>query len=114
MKYYQVMTGHILKLNGRLIALYIGAVALVAVLVQLMLGVSLVVIMLAVIIVTLGLLSFAAYGAYNLGSWLALFYVLGNVLVALYAKTLMGQSLDSHLYAPLPAFLVLAVTTYRS
>jgi len=104
-------THGILRLGSGRLVVYLGAAALVAVLVQLLLGVSPPVIMLAIVITVLGLLSFAALGAYNIGSWLALFYVLGNVLLALYAKTLMGQSLDSHLYAPLESFLVLTVTT---
>ena len=100
-----------LRLSSRRVVLYFGVAALVAVLVQLLLGASPWIVMLTMIIITLGLLSFAVIGAYNLGAWLALFYVLGNVLVALYAKTLFGQTLDSHLYAPLDSFLVLTITT---
>jgi len=100
-----------LRLSSRRIVIFLGVSALVAILIQFMLGVSLPIIMLAMIIIALGLLSFLAFGAYNIGSWLALFYMLGNVLVALFAKTLMGQSLDSHLYAPLDSFLVLTITT---
>ncbi|MHB8405662.1 MAG: hypothetical protein ACYDCJ_09600 [Gammaproteobacteria bacterium] len=102
---------HIFRLSRRRVVTYLGAAALVAVPIQFMLGASPWIVVLAMIIITLGLLSFAIFGAYNLGTWLALFYVLGNVLVALYAKTLMGQPLDSHLYAPLDSFLVLTITT---
>ncbi len=89
--------------------LYLGVPALVALVAQLAMGASFAVVILAVLIGGVGLLAFMSLGAYNAGAWLALFYVLGNVLVAIYAKTLMGQTLDSHLYVPVDSFLVLAV-----
>ena len=101
----------ILRLSSQRAVLWLGVAALIAILIQFLLGVSPPIIMLAIMVVTMGLMSFTAFGAYNIGSWLALFYVLGNVLIALYAKTLMDQALDSHLFAPLDSFLVLTVTT---
>jgi hypothetical protein len=83
----------------------------VALVLQLAMGSSIVVVLLALIIVASGLLAFMSLGTYNAGAWLALFYVLGNVLVAVYAKTLMGQTLGSHLYAPVDSFLVLAISS---
>lgn len=67
---------------------------------------------LALLTVVMGLLGFVALGACNLGSWVALFYILGNVLVALFAKTLMGQRLESHLWSPAGSFLALAITGF--
>lgn len=101
----------LLSLNGRRLAGYLGLAAIAAAMAQLMLGASLSVVVFALLATTFGLLGFAALGAYNLGAWVALFYALGNVLVALYAKTLMGQPLDSNLYMPLDSFLVLAATS---
>ncbi len=101
----------VLQLSARRIALYLGVPALVALVLQLAMGASFTVVILAVLIVAVGLLAFMRLGAYNAGAWLALFYVLGNVLVAIYAKTLMGQTLGSHLYVPVDSFLVLAVSS---
>jgi hypothetical protein len=98
-------------MSSQRVALYLGILAAAAIFIQLGMGASPWVVLLATVIVTTGLLAFLVLGAYNLGSWLALFYMLGNVLVALYAKTLMGQPLDSHLYAPTDSFFVLAVTS---
>ena len=101
----------LLRLKGRRLATVLGALALASALVQLLLGASPAVVALSVIAAGVGLIGFAALGPYNVGAWLGLFYVLGNVLVALYAKTLLGQPLDSYLYAPLSAFLALAITS---
>lgn len=101
----------LLALNGRRAACYLALAAIVSALAQLLLGASLPVVVFALLATLFGLLGFAALGAYNLGSWVVLFYALGNVLVALYAKTLLGQPLDSNLYAPLESFLTLMATT---
>ena len=101
----------LLPLKGRSLASLLGLAAVAAALAQLMLGASLPAVGFALLATMFGLLGFAALGAYNLGSWVALFYALGNVLVALYAKTLLGQSLDSNLYAPEGSFLALAATS---
>lgn len=77
--------------------------------VQVALGASPVVVALALIACIAGLAGFRIAGAYQSGAWLAFFYVLGNVIVALVAKTVLLQPLDSYLYAPLESFAVLAV-----
>jgi hypothetical protein len=79
------------------------------VVVQVALGASPLVIALALIACIAGLAGFRIAGAYQSGAWLAFFFVLGNVIVALVAKTLFLQPLDSHLDAPLESFAVLAV-----
>ena len=101
----------VLQLSARRMALYLGVPALVALVLQWAMGASFPIIMLAALIVVAGLLAFMSLGAHNAGAWLALFYVLGNVLVAIYAKTLMGQTLGSHLYTPVDSFIVLGVST---
>ena len=93
------------------IALLLGVPALLAVVVQLAWGASVLVVSLGAIVAALGLIAFVSLGAYNAGAWLALFYVSGNVLVALYAKTMMRQPLNSHLYAPVASFAVLTIST---
>lgn len=98
-------------LNPRRVSLYLGTPAIACLLIQIALGASLWVVLLATISVVAGLASLFITGVYTTATWLALFYVLGNVLIALYAKTLMGQPLDSYLYAPVDSFLALAVTS---
>lgn len=86
------------------------AVALVAtcLVVQGTLGARPAVLTLAMITCVAGLTGFRLAGAYRGAGWLALFFVLGTVMVALVAKTLLLQPLDSHLYAPTESFLALA------
>lgn len=93
------------------VAALLGVVAVLAAAAQLGLGASALVVLLAVIAVGAGLLAFVMQGAYSIGAWFALIYVAGNVLVPLVAKTVMRQPLDSHLYAPVLSFSVLAVST---
>jgi hypothetical protein len=100
-----------LTLRGLLVAWFLGLLALVAALVQLWLGASPAVVGAALMAAIAGLIGFALLGAYNIGSWVALFYALGNVLIALYAKTLFGQSLGSNLYVPLNSFLAEATAS---
>jgi len=76
--------------------------------VQVALGANVVVTALALIACVAGLAGFRIGGAYQSGAWLAFFFVLGNVTVALVAKTVLLQPLDSNLYAPLASYLVLA------
>jgi hypothetical protein len=76
--------------------------------VQVALGANLVVLALAIFSCVAGLVGFRIAGAYGSGAWLAFSVVLGNVIVALVAKTLLLQPLDSNLYAPLESFGVLA------
>ena len=100
-----------LMLDARRLTRVLGFFALLAALIQLVLGASPAVVIIALIAAAAGLYGFVALGAYNLGAWLAFFYVLGNVLIALYAKTLFGQPLDSNLYAPLNSFIAIAITS---
>jgi hypothetical protein len=85
--------------------------ALLAALLQMVLGADPLVVAVALCTAFVGLFSFVVFGAYNLGSWVALFYVLGNVLIALYGKTLFLQTLDSHLYAPMNSYFSVAVSS---
>jgi hypothetical protein len=77
--------------------------------VQIALGADVVVLALAMIACVAGLAGFRIAGAYHAAGWLAFFFVLGNAIVALAAKTALLQPLDSHLYTPLESFLALAV-----
>jgi hypothetical protein len=99
------------ELSARRLVFTLGLAGLVASIVQLFLGASVIVVALAVLSMTFGLLGFLSLGAYNVGAWMALFYVFGNVTIPLYAKTLMGQPIDSYLYTPECSFLVLAVAS---
>ncbi len=99
----------LLFLNSSTVAYVLGTLAAIAAIVQLTLGAAPTVLTIAVLASALGLCGFRALGAYNLVAWVVLLYTLGNVLVALYAKTLLGQPLDSHLSAPAMSFLVLLI-----
>ncbi|HZC68996.1 MAG TPA: hypothetical protein VE201_10300 [Nitrospirales bacterium] len=55
-----------------------------------------------------GLAGLRLVGAYNGAGWLAFMFVLGSAIVALVAKTVLRQPLDSHLLAPLESFVTLA------
>ena len=106
------ITNRVLPLNGLSLARLLGFAAVGAAFVQLPLGASPPVVFLALVGSAFGLLGFAILGAYNLASWVSLFYVLGNVLVALYAKTVFLEPIDSRLYAPMPSFASIAVTCF--
>lgn len=113
----KLRTGHagsprpLVLLRARRLALYLGLAAVAAAFCQLILGAPLGLVAVALVAALLGLFGFVVLGGYNLASWVALFYALGNVLVALYAKTLLLQPLDSHLYAPLHSFLAIGATS---
>lgn len=79
--------------------------------IQLALGASPMVVILVAFAVGTGLFGFLALGAFNSAAWLSLFYVLGNVLVALFAKTLFFQPLDGNLYEPLTSYVAVAIST---
>lgn len=96
---------------GSTVAVVLSASALVALVIQLAFGTPIDIIMLVVCSVGATLVAFVAAGPYSLGAWVAMFYGLGNVLVALYAKTLLGQQLDSYLEVPQYSFLAIAVTS---
>ena len=96
-----------IRLSSKRLGFYLGIAALVSLVIQLVFRAAPIIVLLAGLIVVFGLVAFISKGAYNAGSWFVIFYVSGNVLVAVYAKTLMGQPLDSFLFAPLDSFLVL-------
>ncbi|HYK34996.1 hypothetical protein [Alloacidobacterium sp.] len=98
--------------STRKIVFVLGIAAIVSALVQIMLGVSFGVLAFALCSIAAGLLGFAMLGAYNLAAWWCLAYTLGNVLIALYAKTIFGQTLDSNLYTPLSSFVVEAICSF--
>lgn len=83
--------------------------AVVCVLVQIGLGASLTVLFLAAFSIFVGLYGFWLFGAGNLAGWFCLFYMAGNVLFAFYAKTILGQTVESYLYAPTVSYLVQAI-----
>lgn len=101
----------VLGVRSQNIVLLVGSSALFCILVQLALGASGIVVAMVAITVGLGLAGFAAVGPYCAGGWLLLCYVLGNVLVALYAKTLFGQTIESHLYEAEQSFYVVMLST---
>lgn len=95
--------------RGLVIALALPAV--LAVVAQLAYGASVAVLVSAITIIAIGLYTFRIAGAANAGAWVVLLYVAGNVLIALYAKTIFGQTLDSHLYVPEMAFFAIFIAT---
>src|SRR4051812_13006945 len=88
----------------------LGALALSAAVVQVAIGCDFVVLLCAMLSAAIGLICFSWLGRGTLGGWAALLYVFGNVLVAVYAKTFLGQPLDSFLYDPTLSFFVLLVS----
>lgn len=101
------------RLSGRvrLLCAWLGVAATCSLVAQLVMGASPLIVMLVFLCCGFALWSFAAIGPYNLGSWLCFFYLLGNVLVALYAKTLLGQPLQSHMHSPVDAYAAVTVGT---
>lgn len=79
--------------------------------IQSILGANLVVLLITLFIAILSLFGFWLLGAYNAAGWLSLLFVMSNILVALYAKTLLGQPLDLYLYSPVESFIILFVGT---
>ena len=77
--------------------------------IQLLLGADPVILALAILSSAAGLAGFRLTGAYHSGGWLSFFFVFGNVIVALVAKTVLGQPLESNLAAPMDSFLALAI-----
>lgn len=103
-----------LSLNARRLAAWLGLAAACSLLVQLAIGGSPLIVLLVFLCCAVVLWSFVAIGPYNLGSWLCFFYLLGNVLIALYAKTLLGQPLQSHLRAPVDAYATVSIGTFAA
>lgn len=64
-------TEKLLRLDARKLAVWLGGAALVEVLIQLVLGGSPLVVLLAAMTTGLGLCAFVAMGANNLAAWLA-------------------------------------------
>lgn len=92
----------------RLAAVF-ALLAAAAAVVQVALGCDLIVLLCALLSVAIGLIGFSSIAPRNISGWAFLLYVVGNVLVALYAKTVLGQPLDSYLYAPELSFFVLLI-----
>jgi hypothetical protein len=76
--------------------------------IQVLLGADLVVLILAFLACAAGLAGFRLAGAHTTAGWLAFCFVLGNGIIALLAKTILLQALDSNLFAPLESFSTLA------
>jgi len=80
----------------------------VCVSVQIALGADLAVLTLAMIASLAGIAGFYLAGPRCTAGWLTFFFVLGNAIIALAAKTAFLQPLDSYLYGPLVSFAALA------
>lgn len=93
------------------VTVVLGLLAALCLPFQLLFGASALILMLTYATIGFGLAAFVIAGWNSPGAWLILFYLIGNCLVAVYAKTAFGQSLDSHLYVPALSFLVLLVAT---
>lgn len=98
------LPGHF-QLDARPVTRALSIAAVLATAVQVLLGADSLLLFLALAAGLGGLATFARAGAFNCGAWVVLCYVFGNVLLALWAKTLLGQPLESHLYDPARAFI---------
>ena len=87
----------------------LGAAVTIACVVQIALGADPRVLLLALVGTSAGLAGFGFLGVYELGAWVSLFYVLGNLVIAVCTKTFLGQAADSNLESPLLSFLVVDV-----
>ena len=96
-----------LQLKSAALARTTVTIAIACVVAQFALGAAPVVLALATIACLAGLAGFRIVGAHHAAGWLAFFFILGNVIVALVAKTILLQPLESNLYAPFDSFLVL-------
>ena len=67
------------------------------------------VLLLALASVACGLYGFWLLGVNNLAAWASLAYMSGNVLIAMVAKTVLLQPLESNLRTPLTSFGVQAI-----
>lgn len=95
-----------LRLSAGRVSVVLVTVTLACVLLQTAMGASWLVLAALCATMALAIGAFTLGGAYSLGAWVLLFYALGNVGVALVAKTFLGQTLDSHLFVPGRSFLV--------
>jgi hypothetical protein len=101
-----------LWLNTRRMTLIFGLTAIIAALVQIVLNVNFLVLLLALISIACGLYGFWLCGVFNIAGWVCFFYMAGNVLIALYAKTILLQSLNSNLFDPISSFGVQAICCF--
>jgi hypothetical protein len=103
--------GRHLSLDAKRIAWTLTITTLLAAVIQMLIAAAPLPLAVAVFSSLAGLAVFARAGAFNLGAWVVFFFVFGNVLVAIWTKTLLGQPLESNLYEPLSAFLAVATGT---
>ena len=102
---------HTMDLTKKIV-LVLSAVTAIATVSQIALGADFVILMMALCAIASGLAGFYLLGSYNLVGWWFLLYVIGHVGVALVAKTLYRQPLESYLYAPFHSYLIEAVTCF--
>lgn len=100
-----------LPFNWRFFALLLGAAILMSACLQWGFGAPPILLAIVLLTLAIGFYGFHQRGYYNTGAWVLFFYLLGNFLVALLAKTLMGQPLHSNLYIPYKSYSALALTT---
>lgn len=98
-------------LNGKRLALNLFLLAVACAGMHLFLGAAPIDVFLCVAASGIGLVGFVALGPYNVGAWISLFYVLGNTLVAIYAKAALGQALDSNLSESTLSFCLLLISS---
>jgi hypothetical protein len=84
--------------------------SLICIIFQLFLGADLTVAVTDFGCVTLGLYGLRLYSVFNAGAVLILFYSVGNVILALYVKTILLQPLDIYLFAPVTSYMAELVT----
>lgn len=96
-------------LNTPAIVRAFAIAAIICALIQLALGASFSILFFCLCSIAAGLFGFWLFGINNLAGWVSLSYLMGNILIAFYAKTILGQALDSNLYAPFTSFLTEAI-----
>jgi hypothetical protein len=84
--------------------------SLICIILQLFLGADLAVALADFGCITLGLYGLRLYSVFNAGAVMILFYSVGNVILALYVKTVLLQPLDSYLFAPVTSYMAELVT----
>jgi len=90
----------------RSIFLVLWCSGLVCLLAQLLLGGEIFVVTIDAACLGVGLYGFKRHGIYNGCAALVLFYVVGNVAISLYIKTILLQPVDSYLFAPSKSYMV--------
>ena len=84
----------------------------ICILIQIFMGATIEVVVLTTISVIFSVYGFLASGVYCIGAWALYLYVFGNIIVALFGKTLLGQPLDSNLAAPTDSFLMVTLSSF--